>query len=248
MARILVQNLSVYFPIGASGGTQITREPPPGNMVTIKGKRYLLALNNLNLDISQGQRVGLVGKNGSGKSTLLRVLGGIYPPSAGRIACSGKISSMFNLNLGIQTDATGRENIVTRGIIRGWSRREIERLMPDIIEFSELGEFIDLPIRTYSDGMRMRLLFAVATSFEPDVLLLDEWIGAGDANFQKKAAARMRDLVGQSGITVIASHNRKLLSSVCDVGVWLEHGVVKALGPIGEVYAAMDAAFARQAN
>ena len=196
----------------------------------------------MSFSIKNGQRVGLVGRNGSGKSTLLRVLAGIYTPTQGELRVRGRISSMFNLNLGVQPEATGRENVIIRGLVKGWRYSEIEARMDAIIDFSELKDFIDFPLRTYSEGMRMRLMFAIATSFSPEILLLDEWIGAGDAKFQAKAAARMNGLVDTAGIVVIASHNRALLRRVCDLAIWLDEGVVCAYGEVDEVLAKMDAA------
>ena len=156
------------------------------------------------------------------------------------MSSQGRISSLFNINLGTHAEVSGRDNIVIRGLIKGWSNRKIKELLPNIIEFSELGDFIDLPLRTYSDGMRMRLLFAIATAFSPEILLLDEWIGAGDAKFQRKAAKRMQGLVKDSGITVLASHNRKLVLDVCDFGIWLHEGKIRASGEITQVYNEMD--------
>lgn len=243
MAYIEAQNIYTHFPLSERGS--FSGPTKPRNMISHGKKNYILALNQLNFTIEKGTRLGIIGRNGSGKSTLLRVLGKIYTPTSGRLITQGQISSLFNLNLGIQQDVSGRENIFIRGLVKGWSRRQIKERMPDIIEFSELEEFIDLPIRTYSDGMKMRLLFAIATSFAPEILLLDEWIGAGDANFQRKAAERMNSLVVQSGITVIASHNRNLLQNVCDMGMWLDQGVMRAFGPIKDVYKEMDAHFSK---
>jgi len=243
MPSISAYDVNVHYPLTERG--VYSGPSRPKNMVDIGSKKYILALRNVSFEIAEGQRVGIIGRNGSGKSTLLRVMGKIYMPTSGTIVTQGPISSMFNLALGSQADATGRENILIRGLIKGWSRKEIKARTPEIIEYSELGDFIDLPMRTYSDGMRMRLLFAIATSFSPEILLLDEWIGAGDAKFQRKAAERMNGLVDQAGITVIASHNRNLLRNVCEVGLWLDYGVVRAFGKIDEVYNEMDSFFAR---
>lgn len=222
--------------------------PDPANLVEVGNKRYILALRSLSFDIHQGSRVGLIGRNGSGKSTLLRVLGGIYMPTSGHLKVSGHISSLFNINLGVQPDASGRENILIRGLVKGWTYREIKERTPEIVAFSDLADFIDMPMRTYSDGMRMRLLFAIATTFSPEILLLDEWIGAGDTNFQKKASARMNSLVDEAGITVIASHNRNLLRSVCDSAMWLDKGIVRAFGAVEDVYREFDAWSASQST
>lgn len=243
MAQIDAFNLSLHYPLTGGADRNINADREPDSIVTVGRKKYILALRDLSFSIQKGQNVGLVGRNGSGKSTLLRVLGGIYTPTSGQVVATGKISSLYGMNLGIQPDATGRENIVFRGIIKGWSRQELDERIPEIIEFSELGDFIDLPLRTYSDGMRMRLLFAIATCFAPEILLLDEWIGAGDANFQKKAGVRMNSLVDEAGITVVASHNRSLIQNVCEQGIWLDKGVMRAYGPIADVYKEMDSYF-----
>ena len=239
MPELEAKNLNVHFPLSDrgifSGGSA------PKNMITVDSRRYILALSDISFNILQGTKLGVIGRNGSGKSTLLRVLGSIYAPTGGTLKVTGKVSSLFNINLGAQPDVSGRQNILLRGLVKGWSSKEVRARMPEIIEFSELGEFIDLTIRTYSDGMRMRLLFAIATAFSPEILLLDEWIGAGDSNFQKKAAERMNALVDGAGITVIASHNRALLKRVCDTGIWLDQGVMRAFGPIEDVYKEMDA-------
>lgn len=240
MPKISAKNISLHYRIASHRGTKFSGPTAPSNLVQLGSKRYILALDSLNFEIKKGQRVGLVGKNGSGKSTLLKVLGGIYAPTSGSVETEGRLSSMFNINLGVQPDATGRENVIIRGLVKGWKRHEIDARMDEIIAFSELREFIDLPIRTYSDGMRMRLLFAIATSFSPEILLLDEWIGAGDTKFQEKAAIRMQQLVDKAGITVIASHNRALLSRVCNLAIWLHNGQMRAYGEIQEVFNRMD--------
>lgn len=240
MASIIAKELSVFYPMNGSSGTQITGMPTPENMVSVNNRMYIRALNNISFSFQEGDRIGLIGRNGSGKSTLLRVLGGIYAPTSGTLETSGKISSLFNINLGVQVDRSGRDNILTRGLIKGWSRTKIRENMDDIIDFSGIRDFIDLPLRTYSDGMRMRLLFAIATSFSPEILLLDEWIGAGDSDFREKAAQRMNSLVSEAGITVIASHNRSLLRRVCDIGLWIENGRIVAFGNIDDVYEQLD--------
>jgi len=241
MAYIKAKNLNLHYKISGSKGTKFSGASTPKNLIGKGRNQYILALDKLNFTIRDGDRVGLVGRNGSGKSTLLRVLGGIYSPTGGELQVGGDVASMFNINLGTQPEASGRENIIIRGLVKGWRRSEINARIDAIIEFSELEDFIDLPLRTYSDGMRMRLLFAIATSFSPEILLLDEWIGAGDSKFQKKAASRMNSLVGNAGIVVIASHNRSLLSKVCNTAIWLEQGKIKASGEIDHVFEQMDA-------
>lgn len=242
MADILARDLCVYFPLDHAVASGFSPDAAPSTLIsTGKRRHHIKALHELNFHFQEGDRIGLIGRNGSGKSTLLRVLGGIYSPTGGYLEMQGHISSLFNINLGTQPDASGRENIVIRCLLKGMRHREIKRVMDDIIAFSELENFIDMPIRTYSDGMRMRLLFAIATSFQPEILLLDEWIGAGDEGFQRKAAERMNGLVDQAGITVVASHNRNLLRRICSHALWLDMGVMQAFGPIEEVFAAVDA-------
>lgn len=242
MARIVADRLCLHYPLSVNPRDIADDAQLPENIVRVGSKYYVLALNHLSFHFKQGQRIGLIGRNGSGKSTLLRALGGIYTPTSGTLQTEGQISSLFNINLGIQPDASGRENIYIRCLLKGWSRQEIEARIPDIVAFSDLKDVIDLPLRTYSDGMRMRLLFAIATTASPEILLLDEWIGAGDANFRKKATDRMNSLVDKAGITVIASHNRNLLKQVCDLGLWLHNGKMRAFGPIDEVYELQDEA------
>ncbi len=237
MTEIVAKNLSLNYPVLGIGHTAMTGMP---TTMTSGKTRYIAALKDISFNIQAGQKVGILGQNGSGKSTLLRVLGGIYHPSAGRLKVRGNVSSLFNLNLGIRPEYSGRDNIVLRGIIKGYKHREINALMDEIIDFSELWEFIDMPMRTYSAGMSMRLVFAIATAFTPEILLLDEWIGAGDKKFQEKATTRMNELVDKAGITVLASHNRPLIRSVCDTAIWLDRGVLRGMGPVDEIYELMD--------
>ena len=190
--------------------------------------RFVAALDGVSFALEAGDRLGLIGPNGAGKTTLLKVLHGIYEPTAGRVERTGKVDALFNINLGFRGEATGRRNIMLRGLINGWSKEEIEARMEDIIAFSELGDFIDLPLKSYSSGMAARLAFSVATALEPEILLMDEWIGAGDPAFQDKARARMGELTEKAGIIVIASHNHQLLKRVCNKVLELEAGKVKA--------------------
>ncbi len=175
------------------------------------GKRLVRALEGVNFELTAGDRLALVGVNGSGKSTLLKVLYGIYEPTDGHVEINGQVDALFNINLGFRREATGRRNIELRGLINGWSRDEISRRMEEIIEFSELGDFIDMPLKSYSQGMGARLAFSIATSLDPEILLMDEWIGAGDPNFQEKASLRMEAIAKKAGIVVLASHNHALL-------------------------------------
>jgi len=189
------------------------------------------ALQDVSFVLRDGERLGVMGHNGSGKTTLLKVLAGIYEPTSGQLIVNGRISSMLDIGHGLDQDATGAENLVNMGRLRGLSRRQVRDLIPSIVEFSELGAFIDLPVKTYSAGMSMRLIFALATSLEPDILILDEWLGAGDTHFVDKAAARMSSMVGRSRSVVLASHSFELIQRVCDKLLVLEAGRVVYFGP-----------------
>ena len=203
--------------------------------LTESGKTIVKSLSHINLNIRDNERVGLLGHNGAGKSTLLRVLGGVYTPSSGFAEVQGKVGSLIDISLGIDSEATGLENIFLRGALLGISKKKIEQELEKIIEFSELGDFINMPVRTYSTGMHMRLAFAVSTMITPDILLMDEWLSVGDRDFQNKAEKKLSDLVNQSNILVIASHSRELIERCCDRAIWLEHGVIKMDGPANEV-------------
>jgi len=202
-------------------------QPLTGGRIEGEGRlRYVKALEDVSFEISSGDRLGLVGTNGAGKTTLLKVLYGIYEPTGGRVVVDGRVDALFNINLGFRGEATGRRNIVLRGLINGWSEEEIETRMEDIIEFSELGDFIDLPLKSYSTGMAARLAFAVATALEPEILLMDEWIGAGDPAFQEKAGKRMAEFADKAGIIVLASHNPALIKRTCTKVLELRQGQV----------------------
>ena len=188
------------------------------------------ALRNLNIEIHEGERVGIIGHNGAGKSTLLRALAGVYPIKSGEITVRGEIRSMFDLTLGFDMDSTGRENIMNRGLMLGSTPAEVRAKEQDIIEFAELGEFIDYPIRAYSSGMLVRLAFSISTSVKGEVLLVDEVLSAGDANFQKKARQRMMNVMDSAKILVLVLHDMSTIQEVCNRVIWLEKGQVVADG------------------
>ena len=177
-----------------------------------------------------------MGHNGAGKSTLLRVLAGVYTPNSGTVRVDGKVSPLLNAAPGLDPEDSGYENIKTCGMFLGMSADELDRKLPEIAEFSELGEYLDLPIRTYSTGMVTRLCFAIATAIDPDILLLDEGIAAGDARFASRAESRMRALIERTRILVLASHSETLIRALCNRGVLLEKGRVVELGPIDRVF------------
>jgi len=184
------------------------------------------ALRNVNLTIQPGERVGLLGHNGAGKSTFLKMLAGLYPISSGSRTVEGTVRSLFDISLGFEPDASGRENILYRGLLLGLTPKYMKSIQSEIIEFADIGEFIDYPIKTYSAGMQVRLAFAISTSVGGDILLLDEVIGAGDANFMGKARRRITDLIEKAEILVLASHDFSTLRSICTRGLVFHHGEV----------------------
>ena len=192
-----------------------------------KGQVFINALNSINLSIHEGERLGVIGSNGSGKSTLLRLLCGVYEPVDGTFTSFGNVASLIDLTLGSDAEATGRENIYLRGRLLGIGKHVIDREVEQIIEFSELGEFIDMPLRTYSSGMHLRLGFSVSTMLTPDILLMDEWLSVGDDSFKEKAEKRMQELVQNTKILVIASHSRDTILETCNRVIWLEGGEIR---------------------
>lgn len=197
--------------------------------ISTRGRmHYVRALGGVSFSLGPGDRLGLVGANGAGKTTLLKLLYGVYEPTEGEIHVEGRRDALFNINLGFRREATGRRNIELRGLINGWTMEQINERMDQIIAFSELGDFIDMPFKAYSQGMAARLAFSVATAMEPEILLMDEWIGAGDPAFQEKTSARMAELTEKAGIIVLATHNTDLLKRICNRIIRLERGRIVA--------------------
>lgn len=184
------------------------------------------ALREVNLEFRSGDRVALVGHNGAGKTSLLRIIAGIYEPSAGHVAVQGRVSSFINLGMGMDLEATGRENIVLCGLMFGLQIDEVRRLAPAIGEFSGLGDFLDMPVRTYSSGMSMRLVFSIVTSVPADIIVMDEWLSVGDAEFTVLAEQRLHELVDAASILVLATHDPAVVQKLCNVVVRMEHGAV----------------------
>jgi ABC-type polysaccharide/polyol phosphate transport system ATPase subunit len=240
MALIKLENITLEFPVQASRSDR--RRPPseeshiggqlsPGQ----SGQMVVRALDQLSLTLGPGDRLALLGHNGAGKTTLLRVMAKLYPPTHGRATIQGRVAPLLNLNFGLDMDSTGYDNIFIRGLFLGMSKAELKKKADVIAEFSELGDFLDLPMRTYSSGMRARLAFAISTHVETDILLLDEVVATGDARFFKKANEKLESFARDSKLLVLASHSNKVLRELCNKALLLEHGRIKAFGPIEEV-------------
>jgi len=193
---------------------------------------FVRALENISFSVEDGDRLGIIGHNGAGKTTLLKVLAGVYEPTRGMVSVRGRISSMVDIGLGVDSAMTGRENVILMARRRGFTTKQILAQMQEIIDFSDLAQFIDLPVKTYSAGMQARLVFAVATSFEPDILLLDEWIGAGDQAFFDKATDRMNQILEKSRAMVLATHNNQLVRKVCNKLLVLNGGKAEYFGDV----------------
>jgi ABC-type polysaccharide/polyol phosphate transport system ATPase subunit len=196
------------------------------------------ALEHIGLRIEEGDRLGIIGHNGAGKSTLLKLLAGIYPPTSGRCTVTGHVSSLFDLSLGFELDASGWENILYRGFLQGETPRSIRPKIQPIADFSELGDFLNMPVRYYSAGMMVRLAFSIATAIEPEILIIDEVLSAGDLEFQEKARQRMQNLMSSARAVIVVSHDMPALALMCDRVMWLEHGRIQTIGPTAEVIAA----------
>lgn len=202
---------------------------------TDTGRIVIKALDGVSFEIHEGDRVGLLGHNGSGKTTLLRTLSGIYEPVGGVIRATGRVFPLFDLQLGMDVDATGIENIWMRGKMLGLTNEQIKDALDDIAEFTELGDYLYMPMRAYSTGMMLRLAFAISTAITPEILVLDEMIGAGDAAFIARADARLKEFLARTGILVIASHSMAMLRQWCNKGMLLEKGKLTAYGPLDDV-------------
>lgn len=240
MTHIHLTGVELDYPVLSQSSRRLTRQLmriATGGQLDLaeSGRVTVRALTDITARFEVGERVGLIGHNGSGKSTLLRVLGGIYHPTKGTISREGTVGSLLDISLGMSPDATGRENIYLRGALQGMTRKEVTSLIPGIIDFSELGDFIELPMRTYSAGMLLRLGFSIATVLSPDILLMDEWLAVGDEAFQAKAEERLDEVVSRTSILVIASHSASLIRRQCNRVLYLDHGSLVADGPPEDV-------------
>jgi lipopolysaccharide transport system ATP-binding protein len=229
MAMINLENCSLHLPIYGTGNRslkQMVMSAATGGRIASGSRNITVveALSDITLDINAGDRIGLLGHNGAGKTSLLRLLGGVYEPTSGSLNIEGRVTSLIDVTLGMDFEATGYENILLRGLMLGIPRADIRRLTPDIAEFSGLGDYLSMPVRTYSSGMVLRLAFSIVTSVHADILLMDEWLSVGDAEFVKRAEDRLKSLVDKASILVLASHNPKIVQDLCNITVSLEHG------------------------
>ncbi|PCE29028.1 ABC transporter ATP-binding protein [Burkholderia ubonensis] len=236
-SSIVAEGIFVEFPIYENSHRSLKKAvlnlTTGGRIGQDAGKHTIVrALDDLSFEFTDGARVGLVGHNGSGKTTLLRTLSGVYEPVRGKLKVHGRVASLLDVSMGLDPDATGFENIYLRGILDGLSPSRIRSKIDEIADFSDLGEYLNLPVRTYSSGMMLRLAFAISTSVEADILIMDEWLSVGDAEFSAKAARRLETLVGNASIVVIATHDPTLVARVCTRKISLEHGKIVADEPI----------------
>jgi ABC-type polysaccharide/polyol phosphate transport system ATPase subunit len=242
MASIHLHNVGVEFSIYQAGARSLKKMliagSTAGNLARDAHDRVMVrALHDISLNIENGDRIGLIGANGAGKTTLLKVLAGIYKPTQGSIRVSGRTTALINASVGLNPDATGRENIILRGLYMDIHPRDMRDRIDQIADFTELGSYLDMPVRTYSAGMMVRLAFAVSTCVPPEILILDEWLSAGDAQFLGKAQRRMEEFVTRSSILVLASHSFELIEQWCNCAVYLNNGLIEAIGPVAEVVA-----------
>lgn len=243
MALIDFQEVCVDFPIYNSSGRSLKKRlmrVATGGQLSedVIGVVIIRALDKVSFKINDGERVALLGHNGAGKSTLLRVMSSVYSPTFGSAHIQGKLGSLIDISLGIDHEVSGLENIYIRGRLLGLSANEIKEKMLEIVDFSELGDFIEMPVRTYSTGMHMRLAFSISTALRPEILLMDEWLSVGDEGFKHKAEARMKEVIQSSSILVVATHSRELAMNTCNRAIWLEHGKVIMDGTSKEVCSA----------
>ena len=245
-ALVKFDRVGIEFPIYSAHGRSFKRsmlQYTTGGRIGLSANQRVVvsALNDVSLTAEHGEHIGLIGHNGAGKSTMLRAIAGVYEPVLGTVSVCGRVDSLIDLTLGMDMEATGQENIRIRCLLLGIESKEIDALIDDIAQVTELGDFLAMPVRTYSSGMLLRLSFAISTSITPDILLMDEWIGAGDASFMKKAQARLKSLLGRTGILFIASHSESIVKDNCTRAIWLEHGTIRADGPPAQVWSEYQA-------
>ena len=241
-AELLVENVGLDFPLYHGSARSLKKtvvRNVRGRMASDDHNRVVVqALRDISFHLKPGDKLGLVGRNGAGKTTLLRALAGIYEPQHGRVRVQGSLNALLDPNLGMNPQLTGRENIALRGQYQRMDRAAIRRMEEDVSDFAELGDFMDLPVRIFSSGMVIRLGFALATAIRPQVLLMDEWFLAGDANFMEKARLRLEDMVRGAEILVLSTHLTSVVEQWCSRLIWLDQGRVRADGAVPEVLSA----------
>lgn len=242
-ARLTLENVSLLFRVYGIGARSLKKQlisfGTGGRLARDAANHFVVhALSRISLDLREGDRLGIVGANGSGKSTLLRTMAGIYRPHEGKVAHRGRIAAIIDNGVGLEPHATGYENIEARAVLLGVPRRELAAFTDRVREVSELGDYLAMPVHTYSSGMLMRLNFSLSVSVDPDILLLDEWLSVADQKFRDKAERHMQGLVDKSRILVLASHNLGLLGRLCTRGIFLESGQVQFAGTMADAVAA----------
>ncbi len=240
MSSVYFDNANVEIPVFNSQGRSLKKAVlglATGGRIglTESGKTFVKCLNNISFKVTDNERVGIIGCNGSGKTTLLRVLGKVYKPTAGIVRINGDVGSLIDISLGIDGEATGIENIFLRAALLGIPKCKVKEALPEIIDFTQLGDFIHMPVRTYSSGMHLRLAFAVSTMISPEILIMDEWLSVGDIEFQTRAENKLNNLINRSNILFIATHSPTLIKKCCNRVLWLEQGKLKMDGSPDEV-------------
>jgi len=249
MSFLRLRNVSIHFPIYQGGSRSLKKaimaSTSRGNLARDAAERIVVrALDGVDLDIESGDRLALIGPNGSSKSTLLKTLAGIYEPTSGDLYSEGRISALLDSSVGMNPDATGRENIYLRGMFMGIHPSDMTKYIEEISAFTELGHYLDMPVRTYSAGMRISLSFGISTCTSPDILLMDEWLAAGDAHFLEKAQARLESLFRTSSLMVLASHSLPLLERWCNRAILMYQGHIMAQGTVRDVWSEYKQTFA----
>jgi ABC-type polysaccharide/polyol phosphate transport system ATPase subunit len=239
MACVEVQNVSLTYPIYGSNARSfkatLINKATGGRLGKSNGNIVVEALKNVSFKLEKGDRLAILGHNGAGKSTLLKILAHIYEPNSGIVNVKGRTNCLFDIMMGMDNELNGYENVMLRGLILGLSKLEIRKIIPHVEEFSELGDFMKMPIKSYSSGMKVRLAFGIITNIFSEVLLIDEIVNVGDTKFIEKAKAQMKNLVHQSEFMVLSTHDVNIIKEFCNKALWLERGVVKCLGKIDEV-------------
>ncbi len=246
-AYIKAENLNVEMPVydlsGRSMKLRVLGSLKNDRLKSDHGITVVKALQDLHFEFGNGDRVGLVGRNGAGKSTLLRVLAGIYEPTYGTLITKGRAVALLDMGLGMDETLSGYDNIRLRGTLLGMSSAEIKEKTEEIADFTDLNDYLYLPIRTYSSGMRIRLAFAISTALDPEILLLDEVIGVGDAAFLEKANKRLKEFQERAKIVFVASHSNQVIRDMCNKAIWLDSGKQMMVGPVEEVISAYEKSF-----